>query len=57
MVTDSKQELLTTIEYRRKALIELGLINGLNDPDIIKLSQELDQLIYEYQELSTYSKS
>ena len=57
MVTDSKQELPTTIEYRRKELIELGLINGLKDQRIIKLSQELDQLIYEYQELSTYSKS
>lgn len=57
MVTDTKQELLTTIEYRRKELIELGLINGFNNPNLIKLSQELDQLIYEYQEFSTYSKS
>lgn len=57
MVTISKQELLTKIESRRKELIELGLINGFKDQRIIMLSQELDQLIYKYQELNTFTKS
>ncbi|NMH72802.1 aspartyl-phosphate phosphatase Spo0E family protein [Bacillus sp. RO2] len=51
MVTMSKQELLIEIEYRRRELIELGLIIGLTSQRIIQLSQELDQLIFEFQEL------
>lgn len=46
-----QNELLLAIENRRKELIELGLIKGLQDPHIIKLSEELDHLIIKYQKL------
>ncbi|CAG9620491.1 aspartyl-phosphate phosphatase Spo0E family protein [Sutcliffiella rhizosphaerae] len=52
----SVQKLRDCIEYRRKTLIELGLIQGFGDPIIIKLSEELDQLIFKYQKLTSFSK-
>jgi hypothetical protein len=49
------ERLLSIIEYRRKELTKQGLSRGFHDPTIIKLSQELDKLIYKYQKLNVFS--
>lgn len=39
------------IEEMRKELIQLGSCKSFTDPDVVKLSQKLDRLLDEYQEL------
>ena len=51
------ERLLCIIEYRKEELTNLCLIKGTHDPSIIKLSQELDKLIYKYQKLNLFSNS
>ncbi|MCM3620364.1 aspartyl-phosphate phosphatase Spo0E family protein [Sutcliffiella horikoshii] len=51
------ERLLCIIEYRKEELSYLSLIKGTHDPSIIKLSQELDKLIYKYQKLNLFSNS
>ena len=43
-----KQELLSLIEKKRAELIEVVSISGLNSLDAIQHSQELDDLLNEY---------
>ncbi|WP_130296285.1 aspartyl-phosphate phosphatase Spo0E family protein [Fictibacillus sp. BK138] len=45
------------INKKREKLIELGIIlNNLTDPRLIKLSEELDRMIIEYQKMCLGSK-
>lgn len=44
----SEQELLNIIEKKRLELIQLAAKKGLTSLDILKMSQELDILINEY---------
>jgi hypothetical protein len=37
------------IEEKRKELIQLGTCKPLTDPEVVKLSQRLDQLLNEYE--------
>lgn len=50
------ERLLWIIEYRKEELNNLSLTKRTHDPSIIKLSQELDKLIYKYQKLNLFSK-
>ncbi|WML49180.1 aspartyl-phosphate phosphatase Spo0E family protein [Neobacillus sp. PS3-34] len=43
-----KHDLLTLIEKKRAELIQVALINGLSSTVAIKYSQELDNLLNEY---------
>ncbi len=43
-----KQELITLIEKKRAELIEAAIANGLNSSIAIRRSQELDNLLNEY---------
>ncbi len=45
----SESELEMNIRYKREAMIKSGLLNGLMHTETLKLSRELDQLIYESQ--------
>jgi hypothetical protein len=47
----SKEILLLKINYYRAELIRAGNTKGLNDPETIRLSQNLDRLIVKYQKL------
>lgn len=40
-----KKELEREIERKRDEMIRVGMAKGLNDPETIRLSQELDKLI------------
>lgn len=40
-----KKELEREIERKRDEMIRVGMEKGLNDPETIRLSQELDKLI------------
>lgn len=42
-------ELKKKIQLYRKALIETGINKGLEDPETIKTSQILDELIFRFQ--------
>ncbi len=42
------KRLLEDIELLRKSMENIGMVKGLNDPDVIKLSQELDKLLNKY---------
>jgi hypothetical protein len=44
-------QLLNKIEDLRLALCELAQKNFLTDPEVIELSQQLDQLLNEFQQL------
>lgn len=44
----SKQELLTLIEKKRAELIQVAMKNGLSSSAAIRYSQELDNLLNEY---------
>ncbi|WP_338754172.1 aspartyl-phosphate phosphatase Spo0E family protein [Bacillus sp. FJAT-52991] len=44
----SKEQLLDTIERKRLELFEVVTIQGLNSPLAIKYSQELDDLLNDY---------
>jgi hypothetical protein len=43
---------LSIIEYLRRRLIETAVEQGLNHPDVISLSQRLDNYLVEYQRQS-----
>lgn len=43
------EEMLDEIQRKRKRMIETARKSGLTSDDTIRLSQELDRLIYEYQ--------
>ncbi|TFE00645.1 aspartyl-phosphate phosphatase Spo0E family protein [Jeotgalibacillus salarius] len=45
----SESELEVNIRCKREAMIKSGLLNGLLHTETLKLSRELDQLIYESQ--------
>ncbi|MGE8207662.1 Spo0E family sporulation regulatory protein-aspartic acid phosphatase [Heyndrickxia sp. NPDC080065] len=44
-----EKELSKQINYLRQVIINTGLDKGLNHPDTVQKSQELDKLIVEYQ--------
>ena len=44
------------IEQMRHAMIYLGNKKGINEHEVIKLSQELDKILNEYQQLLFLSK-
>ncbi|MDD3269322.1 MAG: aspartyl-phosphate phosphatase Spo0E family protein [Syntrophomonadaceae bacterium] len=43
--------IIQSIEELRKELNELGTIKGLHDPEVIRLSQKLDEIINTYYRL------
>ncbi|TWM94771.1 Aspartyl-phosphate phosphatase Spo0E [Bacillus licheniformis] len=47
-----KEALLVSISKKRKMMVEAAEIYGYTGDETIRRSQELDQLIYEYQKLS-----
>jgi hypothetical protein len=49
MNKDKQYELLNQITNLRKRMIKTGLKKGLENNETIKLSKELDQLIFKYQ--------
>lgn len=49
---DNFQCLITNIEKLRKEMITIGINNGFKSSQVITLSQELDLLIYEFQNQS-----
>ena len=50
-------ELLDYIEFLRKNLIHIGLINGFKHDQTIEASQELDYFIFEYQKITSLSNN
>ncbi|RSD21118.1 aspartyl-phosphate phosphatase Spo0E family protein [Mesobacillus subterraneus] len=46
-----KEILLFKIEYSKKELVNIVHLKGFNDPETIRLSQNLDELIVKYQKL------
>lgn len=44
-------KILKLIENKRKILVELGMDKGFHDPQVIKASQEVDDLIVQYYRL------
>lgn len=51
-----KQALLTKIRILGETMIEHGMKEGLTNEKTINLSQELDQYIFLYQKLKSYSQ-
>ncbi|MGM8215880.1 aspartyl-phosphate phosphatase Spo0E family protein [Bacillaceae bacterium W0354] len=49
MSKNNREELENKIENIRSKLVEMGLDLGLNHSTTIKMSQELDELIAEFQ--------
>lgn len=47
------EEVQFKIEEIRNQMIDAGLLKGLTHPDTIKISQELDLLMNEYQKIQT----
>lgn len=47
-----KEALLVSISKKRQMMVEAAEIYGYTGDETIRRSQELDQLIYEYQKLS-----
>ncbi|MPQ25983.1 aspartyl-phosphate phosphatase Spo0E family protein [Bacillus paralicheniformis] len=47
-----KEALLVSISKKRQMMVEAAEIYGFTGDETIRRSQELDQLIYEYQKLS-----
>jgi hypothetical protein len=46
-------ELLVQIELLRQVMCDLGLMLGINHPDVLLISQKLDLLINEYYKMIT----
>ncbi|CUH96228.1 hypothetical protein P22_2317 [Propionispora sp. 2/2-37] len=44
-------KILEKIEELRKKINDLGTLNHLTDPELLKVSQELDALLVKYQKL------
>lgn len=49
--------LLTSIEQKRDEMIRVGMSKGLFDEETIKISQELDELIYRSLQKNRESKN
>lgn len=47
-----KEALLVSINEKRQMMVEAAEVYGYTGDETIKQSQELDQLIYQYQKLS-----
>lgn len=47
-----QNELLKQINRLRMKLIEIGSNKGLNDSETISISQELDHLLFDYQQIT-----
>lgn len=48
----SQEELLFSINEKRQMMVEAAELYGYTGDETIKLSQELDQLIYQYQKMT-----
>lgn len=48
----NKESLLMKIEYLRKELLNAGAQRGYGNPETIRISQNLDELILKYQKLT-----
>lgn len=53
----SKEEVLQSIENLRAQMVELGLASSFVDVRVVKLSDQLDQLLNKYQNMITKSNS
>ncbi|WP_434510869.1 aspartyl-phosphate phosphatase Spo0E family protein [Desulfitobacterium sp. AusDCA] len=49
-----EKKLLKRIEALRKKLNKLGLTHNLVDDEVVTVSQQLDQLLNEYQRITYY---
>lgn len=49
-----EKKLLKRIEALRKRLNKLGLTRNLVDDEVVAVSQQLDQVLNEYQKFTTY---
>lgn len=49
-------DLCAIIEEMRKELIQLAMSRSLSDPEVVELSQALDQLLNEYEYLNPTSQ-
>jgi len=47
--TNKNNELIIQINELRTKMVAQGMKNGLNDPNTIKFSKRLDELIFQYQ--------
>ncbi|MFD1708854.1 Spo0E family sporulation regulatory protein-aspartic acid phosphatase [Siminovitchia sediminis] len=48
-MTSEQEKLLAQIEKQRKEMVELGLARSFADERVVKLSDQLDQLLNQYQ--------
>ncbi|MEA4900241.1 aspartyl-phosphate phosphatase Spo0E family protein [Desulfitobacterium sp.] len=51
-----EKKLLKRIEALRKKLNKLGLTHNLVDDEVVEVSQQLDQLLNQYQRVTTYKQ-
>jgi stage 0 sporulation regulatory protein len=51
MIEMLKSELLVNIDAKRKEMIEIATIGDYTDEKTVTCSQELDQLLYKYQQI------
>jgi stage 0 sporulation regulatory protein len=51
MIEMLKSELLVNIDAKRKEMIEIAIIGDYTDEKTLTCSQELDQLLYKYQQI------
>lgn len=51
MIEMLKSELLVNIDAKRKEMIEIAIIGDYTDEKTVTCSQELDQLLYKYQQI------
>ncbi|MGJ7922820.1 aspartyl-phosphate phosphatase Spo0E family protein [Neobacillus sp. LXY-4] len=52
LLCSSKHELINKIEYLKNNMVDTAMKMGLNNDKTIKISQELDHLIFQYQSLT-----
>jgi hypothetical protein len=52
MAMNKQNELLKQINRLRMQMIEIGSNKGLNDSETISISQELDDLLFDYQQIT-----
>lgn len=51
-----EKKLLKRIEALRKRLNQLGLTHPLVDEEVVSVSQQLDQLLNQYQKVTAYQQ-
>lgn len=51
-----ENKILKKIEELRKRLNKFGLTRNLIDPEVIRISQQLDRLLNQYQNTSRYQQ-